>query len=489
MICMTARDSTAQQTAERLDRFPDALHEVRLDLCTDRAACLRVVARRSGRTRILTTCRPSRQQGGFSGDEQRRVNLLKQALAAGVWAVDLEWDSAPHHRKGLWDLAGPTRMVLSHHLWRRPEPGELRRLANDMTRLPVATIKLAAMAEDVTDLAEFLDLDVSDRRLVLVPMGQAGRIGRVRYRQLGSSWTYVASSPKHATAPGQLDADQADVLRIEEPTDLFVLLGGNQVQGSPGPTVYNEWFKSNGIAAQYLSAPTAHPPAAISVLERLGLKGASVTMPHKVAALEIATERDRVASHVGGANTLKRTQQGWHASNTDVIGVTEAILRASGAAAGKTAVVLGSGGAAAAAVSALVDMGSTVTVLGRNEARTAALAQRFSVSNGPIAALEDSRFHILVQATPMGSDGHTNPVSNPGNLEGTVVLDMILAPTLTPLLRAAKHAGARAIIPGLEMWIWQGIAQMQQWMGRAPDPVWMRNRAAQALAATERRKE
>jgi len=487
MICLTAQDMSPEAVATRLDRFPDALHEVRLDHCANPATCLRIIAHRTSKTRILATCRPNRQHGGFSGEERRRVNLLKQALAAGVWAVDLEWDTPAHLRSECMDNAGPKRLVLSHHLWRRPEPGELSRLARDMASLATGTIKLAAMADDVADLERFFDLGVSDRRLVVVPMGRAGLIGRARYRQMRSAWTYVASSTNRLTAPGQFDVVLADLLRIEQDTDLFVLLGGDQVHGSPGPAVYNEWFKKTNRPAQYLAAPTKHLAQAIFVLERLGLKGGSVTMPHKRAALDFATHVDDQARRVGAANTLVRTKQGWRASNTDVAGVKEAILRASGGSMKTSAVVLGSGGAAAAAVAALRSMGMTVTILGRNEASTAELSGRFSALHGPLEALSQTPFDILVQATPMGSDGRSSPVANPELLKNRVVLDMVLSDSLTPLLAAARRVGATAAISGMEMWIWQGMAQLRQWTGQAPDPDWMRDRARRALAQAERR--
>ncbi len=501
MLCITAADPTAEETETRLDTSNEPFHEVRLDHSQDVAAHLRLIRQRARSHRILVTCRPAREGGAFDGPERTRISLLEKALEAGAWAVDMEWDSRRQDMERLARRFGPGRILVSSHFWQPvgPQSGAaLRKRAEAMAGLPARWIKLAASVEDVADLDVFDGLGpvLSGRRVVLVPMGPAGTLGRVRYRRLGSAWTYVAAGNQTATAPGQIDLEAARLLRLEEPTHLLALIGGPSVQDSPGPMVYNEWLAAQRLPFQYLAAQTAHFPRGVAILRRLGLVGASVTMPHKAAALAMAQDVHPQAQAVGAANTLchksivaagsKRAggpdpngPEGWQALNTDVHGIRQA-LRGAGSLDGRGALVLGGGGAAAAAIWTLTGLGAHVTLAVRNTDRARPLARRLGCSIAPWSERERIAFDVLVNATPLGRDGESLPF-DPGLLQGKVVFDMLLRPHPSPLVRAARQAGAVLVRSGLHMWVAQGRAQMRRWTGRAPDEAWMIERTDEIL--------
>jgi 3-phosphoshikimate 1-carboxyvinyltransferase len=137
------------------------------------------------------------------------------------------------------------------------------------------------------------------------------------------------------------------------------------------------------------------------------------------------------------------------------------------------ALVLGAGGAAAAAALALQELGCEVTVTGRTPRRAEALARRLGCGAAPwsrrAAGARDAA--VLVNATPLGADGVTDPL--PPGLSGetwrdAVVLDAVLGAggCGTPLLRRAAAGGARTI-DGMQWWRRQGALQLELLTGHA----------------------
>ena len=110
-----------------------------------------------------------------------------------------------------------------------------------------------------------------------------------------------------------------------------------------------------------------------------GFVGANVTIPHKLAALEIADSATDVAQRVGAANTLLFADGRIEADNTDVAGLEASLAeRAPGAPQGMRCLVLGAGGAGRAAVYALLLGGAgSVTVWNRTPERAGELVQSF----------------------------------------------------------------------------------------------------------------
>ena len=106
--------------------------------------------------------------------------------------------------------------------------------------------------------------------------------------------------------------------------------------------------------------------------------GVNVTVPHKLAALDLASEASASAREIGAANTLSFSGGGIVAENTDAVGITAAIAEPLN---GKRALVLGAGGSARAAIWALRNEGAEVSLWNRTAEKAKALAAR--VRNRP----------------------------------------------------------------------------------------------------------
>lgn len=471
MIGVTGLESTEAALADRIRSLPDVdLHEVRLDALA--APTPELVARLPARDRLLVTCRAAWEGGQFAGPEAERVALLVAALRAGARYVDLEAAAPDPSWSAVAAAAGPHRLVASLHASAAGDAWTAAGLAPLVDRLagrPAGHLKLAIAVDDVADLGPLADVqDAARRPWIRIGMGWAGQVGRLAYRALGSAWTYVPAPGEAEVAPGQVDLARMQAIRDRRADRLLVLLGGEQIQHSPGPTVYERRAAALGLPYLYALAPTRRPEAALAVLLRLGLAGASVTMPFKERLRPLATTCDAAVTAVGAVNALRPTRDGgWDARCTDVDGVVGALRPRLGPGRAWQGLVLGAGGAARAAVVGLGRLGVPVTLTARDPDRAERTARHLGAGT---VAWEDRAgcpFDVLVNATPRGADGEGSPLPPGLDHRDRVVLDLVLRGQGTPLLRDVAASGGVAL-SGHRHWVHQGAAQ---WAWFTGDPV------------------
>lgn len=153
-------------------------------------------------------------------------------------------------------------------------------------------------------------------------------------------------------APGQLPFSAMKNLyrydHISESTEVFAVLG-DPIGHSLSPLLHNRAFQHHDIDAVYLPIriPRDSFDESLNALNWLGIRGYSVTIPHKSAARNYAHEQDDSVSKIGAANTLYKSADGvWHATNTDCEAAIESVrqgLGEGGTLKGKNCIVLGAG--------------------------------------------------------------------------------------------------------------------------------------------------
>jgi len=215
--------------------------------------------------------------------------------------------------------------------------------------------------------------------------------------------------------------------------------------------------------------------AEVEGLPGRGFVGVNVTIPHKEAALALATDPSPAARAIGAANTLTfRPDGAIEADNTDAPGLLAALGAPVG---GRTALVVGAGGSARAAVWALWNAGAAeVDVWNRTAERALELARDV----GGTAVPEPRPADILVHCTSIGLDGAdaAEALGLDVTAYGTVV-DLVYTAGGTPLLHRAAAAG-RPTVDGLEMLVRQGALSLEHWTGRTAPLEAMRAAAAAA---------
>jgi shikimate dehydrogenase len=244
-------------------------------------------------------------------------------------------------------------------------------------------------------------------------------------------------------------------LRADPLTDRYGVLGW-PVAHSRSPAM----MQAAGLE-RYQRLPVAPAVFADTVraLGAAGFRGANVTIPHKEAALAVATSASDAAREIGAANTLTFAPGGAiHADNTDAPGLLEALGRTPA-----TALVLGAGGSARAAVWALLRAGTEVRIWNRTPRRAEGLGAM--VVKNPVPA------DVLVNCTSVGLDNLSNPFMDlaldaDGLDEYATVVDLVYRAGGTALIREADRRGI-ATVDGLEILVSQGALSFTLWTGRA----------------------
>lgn len=265
------------------------------------------------------------------------------------------------------------------------------------------------------------------------------------------------------------------------PHTRFCGIIGNPVEHSLSPAIHNAAFRSLGVDCVYLAWKVERIGDAIRGLRALGnFRGASVTIPHKVAAVPFLDEIEPTAERIGAINTIVAENGRLIGYNTDATGALRALRGGGVALAGRRIVMLGSGGAARAIAFALAAESDAqkLVILGVDHAERTALADdlRSKVAL-PVDddTLDESTLrravpdaHVLIHCTPVGMFPKADASCVPASLlhAGLAVMDIVYNPRVTRLLADAQRAGCRTI-PGLEMFLHQAVAQFELWTNRS----------------------
>jgi shikimate dehydrogenase len=213
---------------------------------------------------------------------------------------------------------------------------------------------------------------------------------------------------------------------------------------------------------------------AIEGARALGIRGITVTIPHKINVLQYLDTIDEVAQKIGAVNTIVNENGKLAGYNTDWIGVKASIERAIGSAQGKKAAVLGAGGAARGVVYGLMQAGAKVTVFNRTQKAAEEIARDFDCAVASLEELDKVKdMDIIMNSTPLGMGDHKDKTPLPAEYirKEHVIFDAVYIPYETRLLRDAKESGA-TIIHGLDMLLHQGTAQFTYYTGKpAPEDV------------------
>jgi shikimate dehydrogenase len=245
---------------------------------------------------------------------------------------------------------------------------------------------------------------------------------------------------------------------------------GWPVAHSRSPAMHAAAFAALGLTDwtyQLLPVPPELFDETVRALPAAGFAGANVTLPHKLAALALADEASPAARAIGAANTLLFDRGSIRAENTDAPGLLAALPLDP---AGRSALVLGAGGSARAVVWALRQSGAEVAVWNRTPARAEALVRELG---GRVATgAEPADFLLNCTAAglhePTRDPTHTFkslPLNADELGEYACVVDLVYRDAPTPLIEAARRAGAE-VVDGLEILVAQGAVSFELWTGR-----------------------
>lgn len=252
----------------------------------------------------------------------------------------------------------------------------------------------------------------------------------------------------------------------------FAEVIGDPIAHSKSPLIHRFWLDALGIEGDY--KPFHVPTDALAdyiagACADADWRGCNVTIPHKVAVMDLVDDPGNVRDTIGAMNTILRQPDGAViGTNTDAAGFWAPLAELD--LADQPVAVVGAGGAAHAVLFALARVGvGRVTLLNRNPLKAAALLARFGLKgdavplDGPLPPAA-----LLVNASALGMHGQPDYAPDLSALpEDALVYDIVYAPLETPLLAAARARGLETV-DGLEMLIGQAALAFELFFGAAP---------------------
>lgn len=254
-------------------------------------------------------------------------------------------------------------------------------------------------------------------------------------------------------------------MTINGSTEIYGIMG-NPVAHSLSPAMHNGAFAFLGLNKAYLPFVVQDVAQAMTGFRALGIKGVSVTIPHKQAVIAHLDSIDPVAVKIGAVNTLVINNGAIHGANTDWLGANRALSEKISLP-GASVLLLGAGGSARAIGFGLLEAGASISIASRTPEKGQALAKLLGCPWLPLSEAANAGAEALVNATSlgMGSQQDLSPIAAKALANFRVVMDIVYAPLATRLLQEAKVAGCRTI-DGLAMLLYQGAAQFELWTGQ-----------------------
>lgn len=262
----------------------------------------------------------------------------------------------------------------------------------------------------------------------------------------------------------------------------YVGLLGYPLGHSLSPTFQQAAFNHCGLDIRYDLWETPLDDLEVALERARGRQcvGLNVTIPYKESIMPLLDERDSLARRVGAVNTVVNNNGRLVGYNTDAEGFMLSLLMQAGfSVRGKRAVVLGAGGAARAISYALASSEiRSLTIINRTLDRAQDIVDALPATATEVKALPwdkeqmaeaISGCNLLVNATSVGMKHSATEGQSPVEAalipRRILVYDLVYNPSETPLLAAAKQAGAYTQ-GGLGMLVYQGASAFELWTDR-----------------------
>jgi shikimate dehydrogenase len=274
---------------------------------------------------------------------------------------------------------------------------------------------------------------------------------------------------------------------IDAQTELYGVIG-NPVRHSLSPMIHNGFFKRLGRNAVYLAFEVKNLEEALRGIRGLEVRGVSVTTPFKTQVIPFLDKIEGLAKKIGAVNTIVNRGGRLIGYNTDCEGALGALEEEMNLK-GKKVVLLGAGGAARAIGFGLKGRDCQLIISNRSKKRGEGLSKELGCDYLPISSLVRMKAgelgaNVVINATSVGMaprDGET-PIPKKLLKEGMMVMDIVYQPLQTRLLREAQEKGCLTV-NGLEMFIRQGVAQQEIWIGRRLEIKQIRRDLLRALGS------
>lgn len=491
LICLTLTGKTLKEDLEILDKYRNHIDvaELRADYLTDDE---RLVIRKfpaMAAMPCILTIRRKIDGGQFMEGEATRSVLFAKALSfvdqdtsRNFAYVDFEED---YHVSSLQDAATAygLRIIRSIHDMKNPIANitqRLERLRASEFEIP----KIAFMPHSLDDVKLAFDetAKLKDSNHIVLAMGPLGTPTRILSAKLKNYLTYTSPTETEANLSvlGHLDpivlTNTYRFNKIDEETDLYGITGW-PLKKTGSPELHNAGYEKHGMNAVYVPVRSESFKDVMEFADVAGVKGLSVTIPHKEAVLDNVDIVEKTALEVGASNTIVKDENGkWRAYNTDVSGFTKSLLEFLGTKnlAHKKVAIIGAGGASRAIAYSVKSLKGDACVFNRTIKKAQELADIYGFKYAGLSPESNELLKkysdLIIQTTSVGmnSDGSSSEENDPlyfYDFTGKESLfDIVYVPAVTPVMARAAKAGCR-VCNGYDMLRYQAYEQFKLFTG------------------------
>ncbi len=248
------------------------------------------------------------------------------------------------------------------------------------------------------------------------------------------------------------------------------LVIGYPLTHTQSPRLHNTVYESLQLNATLKALPYPTIEPLLEMIKSLPVALTAVTMPFKTQVMPYLNECSETVKTLKAVNTIIHKNGQLYGHNTDVDGIRFALRNIK--IAQQKVLIIGAGGAARAAGYVMQQFEAKLFWVNRTLEKAYALAEQWGgeviqPSHDLNAQLEALSADIIIQTTPTGM--HPNiqetPLAHYPFQPHQVVFDMVYNPIHTLFIQQAKEKGAH-VISGIEMFIGQGLKQIELWTGK-----------------------
>jgi shikimate dehydrogenase len=272
---------------------------------------------------------------------------------------------------------------------------------------------------------------------------------------------------------------------IDGHTELIAHIGF-PTQAFKAPLIYNPWFDHAGLNVRVVPMgcrPADYRAFLRAVFTLTNLRGALITMPHKVATVGLVDEVLPAARIAGAANAVRRDAEGRLVADMfDGEGFVRGVRRKGVEPRGAGVLIVGTGGVGSAIAASFAATGvDTLSLFDLRGQAAEDLAQRLRQHHPRLrvrtGCADPAGHDIVVNATPLGMEpGDPLPMDVERIAPDAFVGEVVMRDTMTAFLRAAQERGCRFQV-GSDMLFEQIPAYLEFFGWDSPTPELLRHLA------------
>lgn len=403
---------------------------------------------------VVVSCRRKNEGGQWTGTEDQRQNMLRQAIISEPDFIELELDVANSIPR-----FGKTKRVVSYNSLDRP----LRKIDDIIAQAMLAqsdVLKFTWPTPDLDSSWPLLAACTGKKELPIVGMalGEGSTTFSLVAHKFGSPWVYAALEQGMEAHRGQPTVgdliDTFDVASMSPQTRLVGLLGP-RAQTDAWATRLNTGMKAIPVDTRCLPFDFQNLDKLSKKLDALRIRSIVVApgSARKIGAL--ATVCESAVTKTGCLDLLLRQSDGWHGYNlmwrTVLTAIESQLTKKSETDRPldrQSVLILGTNELARTMIYGVTRHKGAVMVSGPRDDEAISLAEEFGIRHVPLFNLYDQLPDVVVITEPNLPLGHRKTELNPAFLQPRMlVADISCGDTMSPSLQEAQERGCQIVEP------------------------------------------